>query len=80
MSKGQGKLLTKKLIKVHKQNTNQGMFFKELTLVGEQRPVSQNYLFIAYIFIKLLCAKMSRVKKAYIYLAFYLVIIRNPKF
>jgi hypothetical protein len=34
MSKGQGKLLTKK-IKVHKQNTNVGMFFKELTLVGQ---------------------------------------------
>jgi len=35
MSKGQGKLLTKKLIKVHKQNSNQGMSFKELTLVGQ---------------------------------------------
>jgi len=35
MSKGQGKLLPKQLIKVHKQNTNQGMFFKELTLVGQ---------------------------------------------
>jgi len=32
MSKGQGKLLTKK-IKVLKENTNQGMFLKELTLV-----------------------------------------------
>jgi len=29
MSNGQGKLLTKK-IKVHKQNTNQGMFLKNL--------------------------------------------------
>jgi len=35
MSKGQGKLLTKKLIKVHKQNTSQGMFFKEFTLVSQ---------------------------------------------
>jgi len=34
MSKGQGKLLTKK-IKEHKKNTNIGMFFKELTLVGQ---------------------------------------------
>jgi hypothetical protein len=33
MSKGQDKLLTKK-IKVHKQNLNKGMFFKELILVG----------------------------------------------
>jgi len=47
MSKGQGKLLTKKLSKVHKQNSNQGMSFKELTLVGQYKPVSQNYLFIA---------------------------------
>ncbi len=30
MSKGQGKLLTKKLIKLHKQTTNQGMFIKSL--------------------------------------------------
>jgi len=30
MSKGQGKILTKKEIKVHKQNTNQGMFLKSL--------------------------------------------------
>jgi len=30
MSKGQGKLLTKKLIKVQKQNTNQGIFLKSL--------------------------------------------------
>ncbi len=34
MSKGQGKLLKKKLIKVHKQNSNQGKYFKELTLLG----------------------------------------------
>ncbi len=35
MSTGQGKLLTKKSIKAHKQNTNQGMFFREFTLVGQ---------------------------------------------
>jgi len=39
---------------VHKQNTNQDRFFKELTLVGQKKPVSQNYLFIAYLFIVLL--------------------------
>jgi len=34
MSKGQGKLLIKK-IKVHNQKSNQGMSSKELTLVGQ---------------------------------------------
>ncbi len=60
MSKGQGKLLTKKLIMVHKLSTNQGMHFKELTLVGQK--LSFNCISF-YLFIAILYAKMSRVNK-----------------
>ncbi len=39
-------------------------FCQELTLVGQQKPVSQYQLFITYLFIAIQCAKMSCVNKA----------------
>jgi len=64
MSKGQVKLLTKKLIKVHRQNINQGMFLRAY-LVWSLKPVALKYLVITYLFIKILCAKISCVHKAF---------------
>jgi len=43
ISKGQGKHLTKKLIKVNKQTKQFNVCFLELTLVGHD---AQNFLFI----------------------------------
>jgi len=48
MPKDQGKLLTKKLIKVHKQNINQGVFLKTLPwLVIENFYCKSFYLFLS---------------------------------
>ena len=56
MSKGQGKLLKKNQGTETKDKPR--YVFKELTLVVQQKSVPQKYLFIA-----ILCAKMSRVNK-----------------
>jgi hypothetical protein len=58
ISKGQGKLFTKKLIKVNKKKTIHGVLFRAY-LGWSLKHGAQNYLFIA-----VLCAKMSRVNKA----------------
>ncbi len=66
MSKGQGKLLTKKLIKVHKQNTNRGIFLRAYLGWSIETCVSKSsfYCISLYLFIAILCAKMSRMNKA----------------
>ena len=61
MSLVQGKLLTK-----NKQKINKGMFFRVYP-GWSLKLVAQNYLFISisfYLFIAILCVKMSPVNKA----------------
>jgi len=67
--KGQDKLLTKK-IKVNKQTKQFKVCFLELTLVGHRNMWLKMILISQYIFIAILCAKMSRVNKAFKLLLF----------
>jgi len=64
MSKGQGKLLTKRLIKVREQNRNQGMFLNSLSWLDKRNLCLKIFFLSQYLFISILCAKMSRVNKA----------------